>query len=131
MSNITTSRHTPTQSSLPYQLDVFLLTYEELSYKTLDGMADEQGAKLRELIEKASEEGRKGVAWAMERMVVVGRKAGGAVVDDLAQRNTASDLSDGVNGVNGALVNGKDSGKEKSKTKRQSFMKLWKRLRLG
>jgi hypothetical protein len=76
MTNIITSRHVPSNASLPYQLDVFLLTYEELSYKTLDGMAGDQGAKLRELLEKASDQARQGVAWAMDRVVVVGRKAG-------------------------------------------------------
>ncbi|KAL2041837.1 hypothetical protein N7G274_005621 [Stereocaulon virgatum] len=76
MTNIITSRHVPSKSSLPYQLDVFLLTYEELSYKTLDGMANNQGAKLRELLEKASEQARQGVAWAMDRIVVIGRKTG-------------------------------------------------------
>lgn len=35
------------------------------------------GEKLRELIEKASQDASRGVAWAMERVVVVGRKQGG------------------------------------------------------
>ena len=73
-----------------------LLTYEELAAKTLDKLpnkttnphkdADDDDSKdvsrrngsygdeLRELIEAASQESRKGVGWGMDRLVVLGRK---------------------------------------------------------
>lgn len=103
MTNIVTSRHVPSKSSLPYQLDVFLLTYEELSYKTLDGMADNQGAKLRELLEKASDQARQGVAWAMDRVVVVGRKPG-----ESGEPTRTSDVVSGK-GANDQVANGENS----------------------
>ena len=126
MTDITTSRHAPTISSLLYQLDVFLLTYEELSYKTLDGMADEKGAKLRELIEKANDEARQGVAWAMERMVVVGRKAEGTV-----------EMAGAGKVVNGRVMNDTDSVAvgasmtSSRRSKKESLLRGWKRLSLG
>ena len=131
MTDITTSRHTPTISSLLYQLDVFLLTYEELSYKTLDGMADEKGAKLRELIEKANDEARQGVAWAMERMVVVGRKAEATV--EMAGTGKV------VNGkmINGRVMNDTDSVAvgasmtSSRRSKKESLLRVWKRLSWG
>lgn len=71
---MTSTRHVPTPASLPYQLDVFILTYEEVSFKTLDALPGGHGEHLRGLIAKASEQGRTGVAWAMDKQVVVGRK---------------------------------------------------------
>lgn len=131
MIDVTTSRHAPTTSSLPYQLDVFLLTYEELSYKTLDGMADEQGAKLRKLIEKASDEARQGVAWAMERVIVVGRKAEATVEN----RGVGKVVNSKV--INGRVMNDTDSVAVRAsmtssrRSKRERLLRVWKRLSLG
>lgn len=131
MIDVTTSRHAPTISSLPYQLDVFLLTYEELSYKTLDGMADEQGAKLRKLIEKASDEARQGVAWAMERVIVVGRKAEATVEN----RGVGKVVNSKV--INGRVMNDTDSVAVRAsmtssrRSKRERLLRVWKRLSLG
>lgn len=131
MIDVTTSRHAPTTSSLPYQLDVFLLTYEELSYKTLDGMADEQGAKLRKLIEKASDEARQGVAWAMERVIVVGRKAEATVENRGVDKVVNSKV------INGRLMNDTDSVAVRAsmtssrRSKRERLLRVWKRLSLG
>ena len=131
MIDVTTSRHAPTTSSLPYQLDVFLLTYEELSYKTLDGMADEQGAKLRKLIEKASDEARQGVAWAMERVIVVGRKAEATVEN----RGVGKMVNSKV--INGRVMNDTDivavraSMTSSRRSKRERLLRVWKRLSLG
>lgn len=41
----------------------------------MDTLPGGNGDHLRGLIEKGSEEARKGVAWAMDRVVVVGRKS--------------------------------------------------------
>ena len=131
MIDVTTSRHVPTTSSLPYQLDVFLLTYEELSYKTLDGMPDEQGAKLRKLIEKASDEARQGVAWAMERVIVVGRKAEATVEN----RGVGKVVNSKV--INGRVMNDTDSVAVRAsmtssrRSKRERLLRVWKRLSLG
>lgn len=83
LTHIHTSRHSTPPPSLPHQLDVFLLTYEELACKTLDRLPVRDGDSggghgdtLREMIEAASHEGRRGVAWGMDRLVVVGRKPG-------------------------------------------------------
>lgn len=83
LTHIHTSRHLTPPPSLPHQLDVFLLTYEELACKTLDRLPVRDGDSggghgdtLREMIEAASHEGRRGVAWGMDRLVVVGRKPG-------------------------------------------------------
>ncbi|KAM0797593.1 hypothetical protein BDR22DRAFT_824216 [Usnea florida] len=102
LTNVTSSRYPTATPFLPYQLDVFLLTYEELAAKTFDRLGGGAGAggdgevrgnrdrevrgnrnselathgdHLRNLIEKGSEEARKGVGWGMDRVVVVGRKA--------------------------------------------------------
>ncbi|KAL2047855.1 hypothetical protein ABVK25_011264 [Lepraria finkii] len=136
MIDVTTSRHAPTTSSLPYQLDVFLLTYEELSYKTLDGMADEQGAKLRKLIEKASDEARQGVAWAMERVIFVGRKAEATVENRGVGKVVNSKV---INGrvINGRVMNDTDSVAVRAsmtssrRSKRERLLRVWKRLSLG
>lgn len=83
LTHIHTSRHPTPPPSLPHQLDVVLLTYEELACKTLDRLPVRDGDSggghgdtLREMIEAASHEGRRGVAWGMDRLVVVGRKPG-------------------------------------------------------
>lgn len=85
LTHIHTSRHRTPPPSLHHQLDVFLLTYEELACKTLDRLpvrdsdgdsGGGHGDTLREMIEAASHEGRRGVAWGMDRLVVVGRKPG-------------------------------------------------------
>lgn len=59
---------------LPIQLEVMLMTWEEITYTRLDRMGGEEGQTARELIAKAYEEGRRGGAWYADRIVVVGRK---------------------------------------------------------
>lgn len=83
LTHITASRHPTSPAFLQHQLDIFLLTYEELASKTLDkipvknsnGGGRGHGDHLRQLIEAASQESRTGVGWGMDRLVVVGRKA--------------------------------------------------------
>ena len=95
------------------------------------------GEKLRELIEKASQDASRGVAWAMERVVVVGRKGEvGEVVkedDECVQK-----VGDGE--VKNVRV-GDGSGKSKDDVKamekkgkgrkRDSWLKVWKKLGFG
>ena len=103
------------------------------------------GEKLRELIERASQEASKGIAWAMERVVVVGRKEG--VVEEmkvveqegeggLERRGVGVDpVFGGGNGDgNGKMVVGGKGEMEvqgKRARKRSPWLKIWKKLSLG
>ena len=89
-----------------------------------------QGEKLRELIEKASQDASKGVAWAMERVVVVGRK--GEVVE-VGVNDTGRELAGvGVgNGKSNVESGGDGKGGAKKGRKRESWLKVWKRLGFG
>ena len=89
-----------------------------------------QGEKLRELIEKASQDASKGVAWAMERVVVVGRK-GEVMEDDSIER--AGEVADvGVgDGKSNVESGGDGKGGAKKGRKRESWLKVWKRLGFG
>ena len=90
-----------------------------------------QGEKLRELIEKASREASMGVAWAMERVVVVGRK--GDVVDDEGVKG-GGEVADVVgvgNGKESIESGGEGKGAGKKGRKREIWLKVWKRLGFG
>ncbi len=89
-----------------------------------------QGDKLRELIEKASQDASKGVAWAMERVVVVGRK--GEVVEDdgVEKGGEVADVGVG-NGKSSVESGGDGKGGGKRGRKRESWLKVWKRLGFG
>ena len=85
---------------------------------------------MRELIEKASQEASKGVAWAMERVVVVGRKGG----DDKGVESGAegADVIRGGNGKEtGGIVESKAEEECGKKRKRDVWLKVWKRLGFG
>ncbi len=85
---------------------MFLLTYEELAGKTVDRWGGGQGERLRGLVEGAGGEGRRGVGWGVERLVVVGRKGGG----------------EGEGGTVGV------GGREKRGSGRERWSRVWKRL---
>lgn len=108
LTNITTTRHATAPAFLQHELDVFLLTYEELASKTLDQLAaggKGYGDRLREMIEAASEEGRMGAGWGIDRLVVVGRKPGVQ-----AEAVTVA-LTEGQESKNEDLRNEKKGGK--------------------
>lgn len=141
LTRTTSSRHPTTNPFLPYQLDVFLLTYDELAAKTFDSLPGDHGARLRELIEAASAEGRKGVGWGMDRLVVVGRKAeAGAEVDrPLSAAGISEDGKGGEVEANvGIEGDGEESGsrpdvprsgmREKRTSRRENWLRIWKRL---
>lgn len=90
------------------------------------------GEKLRELIEKASQEASKGVAWAMERVVVVGRKEDEGVVEVGGEKEGEDQVGVKEGGVERgeerADVIGGGNGK---KRKRKVWLKVWKRLGFG
>lgn len=94
------------------------------------------GEKLRELIENASQDASRGVAWAMERVVVVGRKGevGGVVEGVEGVEKGGEGVADGNVGV-GNGVESKDHwksvGKKTKGKKRQSWLKVWKKLGFG
>ena len=100
------------------------------------------GEKLRELIEKASQDASRGVAWAMERVVVVGRKGGVGEGEEVVKKDEEEGVERGVDGEvkdvgvgNGDSVECKDDGKSAGKKakgrKRQSWLKVWKKLGFG
>ena len=124
--SVTHSIHAPTPASLPYQLDVFLLTYEELSYKTLDGLLGGKGEYLRELIEKASEQGRKGVAWGMDKWVVVGRKPveGDVSAESKDGRGEEGEIRGKV--ASRQVSDEREAGGEKRRSWRHRFLRFWR-----
>lgn len=107
-----------------YAFDIFLLTYEELSVKTLDLLPGGLGERLRGLVAEAGEQGRQGVAWALERQVVVGRKA----VEDGGKGEKQHEGVRGADAVTGKT--GKNAGKSvvgKSKDRKGFLMRFFRR----
>lgn len=119
---ILSSRYATSPAWLPYQLDVFLLTYDELAGKVLDHLpgvggegegvgregvrregSETAGSKLRTLIEQAREEGKRGVGWGIDRLVVVGRKRGAEGEGEGGKKKVAG----GVGHVKGEEEGGK------------------------
>ena len=98
------------------------------------------GEKLRELIERASQEASKGIAWAMERVVVVGRKGEEEmmVVEEEGEggleRTGVGQRQDVFGEGNGDGVVGGEGGREvggKKARKRSPWLKTWKKLGFG
>ena len=99
------------------------------------------GEKLRELIERASQEASKGIAWAMERVVVVGRKGEEEMMvveqegeGGLERRGVGTDPVFGEWNGNGKMVVGGKGGREvgvKRARKRSPWLRIWKKLGFG
>ena len=74
-----------------------------------------------------------GVAWAMERVVVVGRK--GDVVDDdddgVERGGEVADVVGVGNGKESIESGGEGKGAGKKGRKRETWLKVWKRLGFG
>ena len=58
-----------------YDNDKSLTAYEEFSRTVLDPIGKGEGARLRELVDKASKECQKGVCMTADMVVVVGQKS--------------------------------------------------------
>lgn len=71
-----------------------------------------------------------GVAWAMERVVVVGRKGDG-VEDDDGGVKRGGEVADVGNGKESVENGGDVKGGAKKGRKRESWLKVWKRLGFG
>lgn len=152
---VAADRYATRAALLPAHLDVYLLTYEEVAGRVLDGLGGGCGDRLRALVEGAREEGRAGVGWGMERLVVVGRKRG-AGAGAGAAGGVLAGCQDGMEGGAEASVAGAagdDGAEEKAsaapvvlgecegegegsaeggrKGGRGWWVRVWKRLRGG
>lgn len=110
----------------------------------LDGLGGGVGDRLRGLVEGAREEGRRGVGWGMERLVVVGRKGeaegsagvGEGVGGEKEGAGEGGGVGVGGNGersvdlpVEGVEQTGRKE--ERRRSGREKWLRIWKRLNLS